>query len=170
MQSLVTGMEKYRYFSVNNALWLIAWLRFIILKLSPMSNNRPAFPEGSQITLFNGFSLAGVGFLRALRKLIRNIVIQKYIAILYIYIYISKDKDLWKIIDKDQQSAKICKNRKIFISYLTSNVTLTNFARINFQNADIRIEYRCVDEGYFGRFWSLPKIKMDVKLMYRKAD
>lgn len=55
-----------------------------------MSNNRPAFPDGFQITLFNGFLLAGVGFLRALRKLIRNIVIQKYIAILYIL----KDKDL----------------------------------------------------------------------------
>lgn len=43
--------------------------------------------------------------------------------------------------DKDQRSAKICKNYKIFISYLTSNVTLKNFAGINFQNADIRIKY-----------------------------
>lgn len=43
--------------------------------------------------------------------------------------------------DKDQLSAKICKNCKIIISYLTSNVTLKNFAGINFQNADIRIKY-----------------------------
>lgn len=54
--------------------------------------------------------------------------------------------------DKDQRSAKICKNYKIFISYLTSNVTLKNFAGINFQNADIRIKYWYVDEGYFDSF------------------